>query len=200
MSKRLLLTDILQGTKTFDYTSDPISLDDAAGFALVSVATDVTPANTEFESDDVSFALSLIVINTHAMETGLRVKFTTTGTLPSGLTVGVEYYVIRNTENIIRLATSLDNAKNMTYLTLADAGVGTHTISPVIGTKPTIHLEATIDGTVWAKITNSVHPISSIPVMIEHEAAYYHKVRSIITIEYGQYLINSKIMVRGEPI
>ncbi|MDW3204560.1 MAG: hypothetical protein R8L07_03375 [Alphaproteobacteria bacterium] len=68
--------------------------------------------------------------------TGDRAEPVTTGTLPAGLSVATDYYVIvvnharasADSPVRIQLATSLANARAGTAVTISDAGTGTHTI------------------------------------------------------------------------
>lgn len=61
--------------------------------------------------------------------TGTRVRLTTTTTLPAGLSLATDYYVIRMSDTTFELATSYANAIAGTQINITDAGTGTHTIS-----------------------------------------------------------------------
>lgn len=61
--------------------------------------------------------------------TGTRVRLTTTTTLPAGLALATDYYVIKVTDSTFKLATSYANAVAGTQIDITDAGTGTHTIS-----------------------------------------------------------------------
>lgn len=61
--------------------------------------------------------------------TGTRVRLTTTTTLPAGLALATDYYVIRLSDSTFRLATSYANAIAGTQINITDAGTGTHTVS-----------------------------------------------------------------------
>jgi hypothetical protein len=60
---------------------------------------------------------------------GTRVRLTTTTTLPAGLSLATDYYVIKVTDSTFKLATSYANAVAGTAINITDAGTGTHTIS-----------------------------------------------------------------------
>lgn len=60
--------------------------------------------------------------------TGEKVKLTTTGTLPGGLSLSTDYYAIYSDATHIYLATSLANAYAGTYIDITGAGAGVHTI------------------------------------------------------------------------
>lgn len=61
--------------------------------------------------------------------TGTRVRLTTTTTLPAGLSLATDYFVIRVSNTTFKLATSYANAIAGTQIDITDAGTGTHTIS-----------------------------------------------------------------------
>lgn len=58
-----------------------------------------------------------------------KVRFTTTGTLPSGLALNTDYYLVRQSATTARVAASLADAIANTLIDLADAGTGTHTLT-----------------------------------------------------------------------
>ena len=180
--RRLALTDLLQGTETSTYTGSAIDLDSCVGFAIVSVATDNTPVASNFATTDVSTVNSAIVISSHGMETGLLVRFSTTNTLPAGLSLVTNYYVIATTSSTIRVATSLVNALAAVYVTLTTTGTGTHTITPTASIAPVQTVQASIDGTVYAPISNSAQTLSSIANLTEYQEPYYYKMKVVFTI------------------
>lgn len=65
----------------------------------------------------------------------VAVTFSTTGSLPGGLSINTIYFLIRYADNTFRVATSFYNAKNNTYIDITSTGTGVHTVTPVsIGT------------------------------------------------------------------
>lgn len=60
--------------------------------------------------------------------TGEKVRLTTSGTLPAGLSLSTDYYVIKISATTIKLATSIANAYMGTAIDITSAGSGTHTI------------------------------------------------------------------------
>lgn len=59
------------------------------------------------------------------------VTFTTTGTLPSGLSLNTIYFLIYITNTTFKVANTWANADAGVYISIADAGTGTHTVVPV---------------------------------------------------------------------
>lgn len=63
----------------------------------------------------------------HGLVTGDTITLTTTGALPTGLSVATTYWVIRVDANTFKLATSLANAQAGTAITTTGTQSGTHT-------------------------------------------------------------------------
>ncbi len=61
--------------------------------------------------------------------TGTRVRLTTSGTLPAGLALATDYYVIKVSDTTFELASSYANAVAGTQINITDAGTGTHTVN-----------------------------------------------------------------------
>jgi len=68
----------------------------------------------------------------YALLTGTRVQMTTSGTLPGGLSLATDYYVIRVSDTQMKLATSYANAIAGTAINITDVGSGTHTINTLL--------------------------------------------------------------------
>lgn len=116
-----------------------LALVDVIGFYRVTSVTTTTAqatTNTLSQSDtfsadagtDVCTYTSTANIPSNIL-TGTRVRLTTTTTLPAGLALATDYYVIRLSDTTFELATSYANAIAGTQIDITDAGTGTHTIS-----------------------------------------------------------------------
>ena len=84
-----------------------------------------------FNATNEAFSVSigddwLVVAGTYV--TGDKVRLTTTGTLPSPLAISTDYYVIYVDATHIRLAASLSDAYDGTYIDIITTGSGTHTV------------------------------------------------------------------------
>lgn len=64
--------------------------------------------------------------------TGTRVQLTTTTTLPAGLSLATNYYVIKLTDSTCKLATTYANAVAGTAINITSTGTGTHTMSRLL--------------------------------------------------------------------
>jgi len=116
-----------------------VALIDVVGFYRVtSVTTTTAQATTNtlgqtdtFTADagtDICTWTSTANIPSNVL-TGTRVRLTTTVTLPAGLALATDYYVIRLSDTTFSLATSFANAVAGTAINITDAGTGTHTVN-----------------------------------------------------------------------
>jgi len=95
--------------------------------ATISTAGTKTLVNTE----NVTFSSSSGLLMTTAADydTYTPCQFTTTGALPTGLSLATTYWTIRVSATTSRLATSLVNAVAGTAIAFTDAGSGTNTFT-----------------------------------------------------------------------
>lgn len=99
--------------------------------ACAGQATLTAVFTTDYMADNELFtipssATSLVFLENIAY--GTRVRLTTTGTLPTGVATGTDYYITGISSNTVKLASSPLNANQETYLTISSDGSGTHTI------------------------------------------------------------------------
>lgn len=84
-------------------------------------------------SDVCTAAGSLLTqaeIDTGNAFTGAAVTFTTTGTLPAGLSLATTYFLIEVTATTFKVATTWANSFAGTAINITDAGTGVHTVVP----------------------------------------------------------------------
>lgn len=88
--------------------------------------TNITVSQTTetFTADDATDELTVA----REYTTGEKVRVSSAGTLPSGLSSGTDYYVIKVDATTIKLATSIANAHQGTEIDITSTGSGTHTI------------------------------------------------------------------------
>ena len=137
------LTDTLDG-----FGADPAEIDDTVLIASANacdeivtvnnVATTVTAVSTSLDT----LTLSGVRLN---LALGDRIAITSTGTVPGGLVSATNYFCIpyqyKDTPRI-RLATTLANAMNNTYIDITSAGSGTITCTK--NAEPRYHGSGTI--------------------------------------------------------
>lgn len=104
----------------------------------VQTKTALTPgesfATTTFKTfvdADVNTGTEVITISSHGFSTGDRVQLSNTdGTLPGGISVLTDYFVIKTAANTLKLAASLSDAFAGTAINISSAaGGGTHTLT-----------------------------------------------------------------------
>lgn len=111
-----------------------------AALALASCAVSGTGSNAQTTASEtplaggtageVNLTNEQLAVPSHGLTTGLKGQLTTTGTLPTGLSLATDYFVIAVDDNTIKLATSLDNANAGTAVNITGYGSGTHTFTP----------------------------------------------------------------------
>jgi hypothetical protein len=111
-----------------------------------------------------SSSSGLLLTYTDDFQTLEKVRFTTTTTLPTGLSLATDYWIVRVSGTTSRVATSLANAIAGTYIPYTDAGTGTHTMTKQAGmfklqgsadlvcASDTV-LHVWFDGTYWQEIS-----------------------------------------------
>jgi hypothetical protein len=115
-----------------------ISLVDVIGFYRVTAVTTTTAQSTTntlsqtdtftAETSDLCTFTSTANIPSNLL-VGTRVRCTTSGTLPAGLSTGTDYYYIRVSDSTFKLASSYANAIAGTAVDITDTGSGTHTLN-----------------------------------------------------------------------
>lgn len=81
-----------------------------------------------FASTDVNTGTDQIAVTASSeLITGRKIQLTTSGTLPTGLALATDYYIIVIDTTHIKLATSLANAETGTGIDITGAGSGTNT-------------------------------------------------------------------------
>ena len=115
---------------------------DVIGFYYVtSVTTATAQATTNtlgfgdtFTADDTTDIITWTSTTNRPSNilTGTRVQLTTTTTLPAGLALATNYYVIKLTDSTCKLATSYANAVAGTAINITSTGTGTHTMSRLL--------------------------------------------------------------------
>jgi len=109
-----------------------LKLVDLQGYYRLST-TNVTGTGSRTLINSNTFTASsssgLLLTYTNDFTTFTKVRFTTTGTLPTGLSLATDYWLVRVSATTARVATSLANAIAGTVIAFTDAGTGTHTLT-----------------------------------------------------------------------
>ena len=110
------------GYGSLDFGDDVSPISDPSGTTIVSSAA-VTITNA---------SPAVITWTSHGLTADDVVRFTTTGSLPSGLVVGTSYYVIPVTTDTFRVCLA-SGGKNGTPVNTTTAGSGVHTANWIVG-------------------------------------------------------------------
>lgn len=103
---------------------DPVNQGSGNHTFTVASQTAPTAAHTAVTVGDTT-----ITEAAHGLLNGTIVRLTTTTTLPSGLSAGVDYYAIPISSSKFRLASSLSNAQAGIFVDFTSVGTGTHTLT-----------------------------------------------------------------------
>lgn len=109
-----------------------LKLVDVQGYYPLTGA-DVTGTGSRTLVNSNTFTASsssgLLLTFTNDFASGTKVRFTTTTTLPTGLSLNTDYWLIRVSSTTARVATSYANYVAATAIAYTDGGTGTHTLT-----------------------------------------------------------------------
>lgn len=92
------------------------------GIRVSSVARDQSATGVDVNNNSLT-------INSHPFSTGDRVVISSSATTPTGLVAGTAYFVIADTSNSIKLATTYQNALGGSEIDIQSSGSGTITVA-----------------------------------------------------------------------
>jgi hypothetical protein len=98
-----------------------------SGANVTGVGSRVLINSDTVAASDGSPAL-VLTTTTYEFNTYTKVRFTTTTTLPTGLSLLTDYWITRTGVRTYKVSTSYANAIAGTYIAWTDAGTGTHTM------------------------------------------------------------------------
>jgi hypothetical protein len=105
---------------------------DLQGYYRLST-TNVTGTGSRAMVNSQTFTASsssgLLLTFASDLKSGTKVRFTTTTTLPTGLSLATDYWLVRVSATTARVATSYANYVAGTVVAYTDAGTGTHTMT-----------------------------------------------------------------------
>lgn len=98
----------------------------------IGLASSAPTTSLSFEPAAVSAGSdNVTIINTVFPSQGQKIQLTTTGTLPAGLSLSTDYWIVRSSATTIQFATSQGNANAATpvVVNITDQGTGVHTLT-----------------------------------------------------------------------
>lgn len=100
-----------------------------------------TSAAHNFSDSDVNTGSDVITISTHGYVNGIKGQLTSSGTLPAGLSLATDYFIIKTGTNTLKLAVSYQDSISGIAVDITSAmGGGTHTFTPSSATSITVPL------------------------------------------------------------
>jgi hypothetical protein len=104
--------------------------DGDCSFGVLATSVELTgTADVAASATDVDDTTDEITLTSHTFHTGQICRVTTSNTLPAGLAINTDYWVIKVDANTIQLAASYADAIAGTAIDLTTAGVGNQTIT-----------------------------------------------------------------------
>lgn len=174
--------------------------EDDSGAGSIAAATTTPGVATE-----VSVANDTVTIPNHGLTTGLKGQLSTTGTLPAGLSLATDYFIIVVNDDTVAFASSLANALLGTKVPITDegssAGVNTFTSTALAG--GSIQIQKSNDGVTWFNEGSAISITVDGSTLTEIPAATYGPItygwmRVKATLTAGRYLLNAIINLVGE--
>jgi hypothetical protein len=180
-----------------------------AASALISVAITGTGSNAQNTAaatplasgtaSTVNTSNGNITIASHGLTTGLKGQLTSTGTLPTGLSLATDYFIISIDTNTVRFASSLANAQAGTAITPSTQGtsgaVNTFTSTAIAGASVT--LQESNDDTNYSDVASATS-ITADAVLtlkkVDPECRYY---RLKFAITAGRMSSSNVILTKG---
>lgn len=133
--------------------SETVNIEFSDKHAFQVNIVDKRPSNIDFADSDVTVSTDTIAAPSHGLHTGLEVRLTSTGTLPTGLSTGTDYFVITVDADSFQLASSLTNAIAGTEITISGAsGGGTHTLAAEANAV-TLQIQESNDNSTWFDVS-----------------------------------------------
>jgi hypothetical protein len=174
--------------------ADTFNEDDSGAGSIVAVETNAGVAS------EVNITDNEVTIPTHGFSTGLKGRLTTTGTLPAGVTTGVDYFIIVVDANTVQFASSLDNALDGTAIDLtnqgSDGAVNTFTATSIAGCN--VKFQQSNDNENWADATSATNITATAVVSLEKDRPAFRYYRIYLTITAGHVSLSSAVLAKGD--
>lgn len=187
----MLVTVTLRGPTT---DASVHNEDDSGAGSIAEAQTNQGVASEVNDTDDE------LTIPSHGLFTGLKGQLTTTGTLPTGLSLATDYFVIEIDTDTIQLAASLADALAGTPIDItsqgADGSVNTFTPTALAGAS--IKLQKSNDGTNWSDEGSATNITADAVVFLEKIDPTARYMRVYYTLTAGSLSTDNYVLVRGD--
>lgn len=173
-------TMILTQSVTGNATNPVVKNASEAGAGSITGTESTVSVTTELNLTSNTFS-----IPTHGFTTGLKGQLTTTGSLPTGVIGGTDYFVIVVDANTISLAASLADALLGTAIDITTEGVGVHTFTPTSIAGGSIKLQKSNDGINWVDEGSATNVTADASVFLEKDRPGFRFARVYLTLTAG---------------
>lgn len=194
----MLLTQVVPGPTT---NPVPKNADDSGAGSITGVQTTAGVATEVSPSGDA------LTVPSHGLPTGLKGQLTTTGTLPAGLSLATDYFVIAVDANTVQLAASLADALAGTEVDVTGYGATTsvNTFTPTAVAGANVRLQKSnstkdqIDaGTaVWDDEGSATNITADADVWLEKDRPPFKWARVRFTLTAGSLSATSYVLAKG---
>ena len=169
------------------------------GAAIQVVIVEDCISAKAFATTDVIVATNIITEVGHGYETGLKGQFTTTTTLPAGISAVTDYFIIDVGSDTYSIATTRANAIAGTAVNITTQGTGTHTFTPVAAdsTSGTVTVKYSVDGNTYAVdagagLLNTPGTIlaAGLTVIDNADGLHYNYVQVVVDVTDSQWVLD----------
>lgn len=117
---------------------------------------------------------------------GLIVQFSTSTTLPTGISASTDYFVVPVTSTTFKVCTSYANALAATYIAYTNTGTGTQTATPTAIATASCYLQGSFDETNWVTVPFSTTTITADgSFSLNFPNVWYQSYRLYVTLASG---------------
>lgn len=196
--------------------SVPFATDDSAanGTMLITVtllgSTEDPAVYDSTDSGDGSIAAVVttegaftdFTIPSHGLPEGLKGQLTTTGTLPTGLSLATDYFIIPVDSNTVRFASTLANATASVPIPVnvttqgVDGSVNTFTPTSLAG--GTIKLQQSNDNSNWSDLGSATNITVDATIYLEKDRPTSRYVRTYLTLTAGHISTEQHVLIKGD--
>jgi len=153
------------------------------------------PAVKTFIGTDITLADNYVTKAAHGFYTGLKVQLTTGTTLPAGLALLTDYFIVRLSASTFGFAASLVNAQAGTLVDITDGGTGTHTVTAVALAGATVKLQKSNDGSNWVDVASAQALTADATYLPDAVDVAFKYVKPVVAITAG--MGDLKVLVSG---
>lgn len=174
-------------------------LDSISFQAVVDVDT---PAAIVVPSADIDFTENTFTLVDFGLGLGLKGQFTTSDTLPDGLSLATDYFIIPIDADRFKVATTLANAIAGTAVDLIDAGVGDQTFTPTALAGGTIKLQQSNvevpTESDWSDVASATNITADATFYLEKDRPTSKWMRAYLTLTAGNLSADLYILGKGD--